>query len=49
MANNAVIEAAKIANQPQENGLLKGFIQGIGSLATGMLQRQDKAKKKAAE
>tara|TARA_X000001382_G_scaffold35820_1_gene23532 strand:+ start:411 stop:1811 length:1401 start_codon:yes stop_codon:yes gene_type:complete len=48
MANNAVIEAAKIANQPQENGLLKGFIQGIGSLATGMLQRQDKAKKKAA-
>ena len=48
MANNAVIEAAKIANQPQENGLLKGFIQGIGALATGMLQRQDKAKKKAA-
>ncbi len=48
MANNAVIEAAKIANQPQEDGLLKGFIQSIGSLATGMLQRQDKAKKKAA-
>ena len=48
MANNAVIEAAKIANQPQENSLLKGFIQGIGALATGMLQRQEKAKKKVA-
>ena len=48
MANNAIIEAAKVANQPQEDGLLKGFIQGIGALATGMLQRQEKAKKKAA-
>jgi hypothetical protein len=48
MANNAVIEAAKIANQPEApNGLLTGFVQGIGALATGLIKRADDAKKQA--
>lgn len=48
MANNAVIEAAKAVNQPQQDGLLAGFVQGIGFLATGLVTRQKEAKKKVA-
>ena len=48
MANNAVIEAAKLVNQPQQDGLLAGFVQGIGFLATGLVTRQKEAKKKVA-
>lgn len=48
MANNAVIEAAKAVNQPQQDGLLAGFVQGIGFLATGLITRQKEAKKKVA-
>ena len=49
MANNAIIQAAGIANAPkQPDGLLSGFVQGIGELMTGLVTREAQAKKRAA-